>query len=72
MNKMNSNDHFFLAYLFDSMRSALCSLRLSVNYLTRIPKLGLSAKLMVYGISSYYVMKWLGESAFKFPLITFS
>jgi hypothetical protein len=23
VNKMNSNDHFFLAYLFDSMRSAL-------------------------------------------------
>ena len=25
--KMNLNDHFFLAYLFDSMRSALCAMR---------------------------------------------
>jgi len=49
VHKMNSNDHFFLAYLFDSMRSAPlgsaksrflldedgCSLRLSIHYLTR-------------------------------------
>ena len=62
---MNSNDHFFLAYFFDSMRSALlgsaksrflldedgCSLRLSIHYLTRIAKLGPSTKMMLYGIN---------------------